>query len=316
MRPRCTLSVVAAMAVTALSPPLWLDSATAAASGCPVGTIPTSLPSGTICVPAADPGDQGSGESDAVATSDSDESGGPACTRAGVEIACVTDEGVWMASQQCYAAQVEVPAGSPIWQGNDPGEGSVWSCTNTPFTAGFFFFVANGAGPAPVLPDPGELAQRALDQMVLTSPDVRTAPASPDMSYVGLETWLWMPDPQWNPLSLTVTAGSTSVTATARPTTATWDLTAGVTTCTSAGRAWIPGMSDAESTDCSFTFDVVSDGQPADAFPVTAVLTYDVDWTCSGACTSGAGSLGEVDGPVGVGALRVGERQSVVVGGT
>lgn len=316
MRPRRCLNVLIVTALLALFASCWSATQAFAAAGCPPGTVPSSLPRSTICVPAVDLGRPGSGGGTEVVGTGSAGSGQPSCTKAGVEIACVTDEGVWMASQQCYAAQVDVPVGSPVWQGNDPGEGSVWSCTNTPFTAGFFFYVADGAGPAPVLADPGELAERAMDQMVLATPEVRTAPGPPDMSYVGLETWLWMPDSQWRPLSLTVTAGSTSVTATARPVTAVWDLTAGATTCASAGRAWVVGMSDAEATDCSFTFDRVSDGQPADAFPVTAVLTYEVDWTCSGACTSAAGSLGEVTGQPGAGTLRVGERQSVVVGGT
>ena len=48
-------------------------------------------------------------------------------------------------------------------------------------------------------------------------------------------------------------------------------------------------------------------------FPVTATIKYQVDWTCAGACFTGSGSLGQVDGPTSTSAIRVGERQSVVV---
>jgi hypothetical protein len=74
-------------------------------------------------------------------------------------------------------------------------------------------------------------------------------------------------------------------------------------------------MTSRATTDCSYTFETVSNGQPRGAFAVSATLIYDVNWTCSGACLAGAGSLGEVDSLPGRTALRVGERQSVVVSG-
>ena len=72
-------------------------------------------------------------------------------------------------------------------------------------------------------------------------------------------------------------------------------------------------MSASAQTDCSYTFDQVAIAQPEGEFPVTATLTYQVDWTCSGACPVGSGSLGQVDGPMSSSAIRVGERQSVVI---
>ena len=87
------------------------------------------------------------------------------------------------------------------------------------------------------------------------------------------------------------------------------------TSAVSPGRAWVNGMSSAEQTDCSYTWEQTSDGQPADAFPISSTLTYQVDWVCTGACLTGAGTLGEVDGLPGGAAIRVSERQSVVIGG-
>ena len=218
-----------------------------------------------------------------------------------MSIPCTTSAGgydyVWMgAPHNCYAWRVTPPppAGNAAWEGHDPSEGSVYTCDVTAcYLVGCAgWFVPGNATP----PNPADLARSALDRMRLATPNIHMAPQPPLMTYVGLETWLWMDPGQWDPLSLTVTAGATSVTVVAEPVRAAWDLTAGSTTCTSAGRAWVNGMSSSEQTDCSYTFDQVSDGQPDGEFAVTSTLTYQVDWTCSGACLTGNGTLGEVDG--------------------
>lgn len=72
-------------------------------------------------------------------------------------------------------------------------------------------------------------------------------------------------------------------------------------------------MTDAASTDCGYTYTVTSDSQPGQVFAVSGRIAYQVDWTCAGACTSHAGTLGLVNGPAGVGRLRVLQRQTVVV---
>ena len=224
----------------------------------------------------------------------------------------------WFGSQGCYAFQGYVPPKhDPVWGGHT--DGSVWTCAGAGPDGngtGYNFWAAPGAAAAaPVLVDPAVLAQRALDQLQLVQPSIHMAPAPPLQTYVGLETWLWMDPARWQPLDLTVTAGPTAVTVTARPARAVWDLTAGSTTCTSPGRAWVIGMGDDEQTDCSYTFTQISDGQPDDAFAVSSTLVYQVDWTCAGGCLADNGTLGEVPGLPGAAAIRVGERQSVVVRG-
>jgi hypothetical protein len=195
----------------------------------------------------------------------------------------------------------------------------VWTCHGAGANGngtGYNFWVAPGAAaPVPVLVDPVVLARRALDQLQLARPSIHMAPQPPLQTYVGLETWLWMDLGQWQPLHLTVTAGPTAVTVTARPVRAVWNLTEGSTTCASAGRPWVKGMGDDERTDCSYTFTRLSDGQTNDAFAVTSTLIYQVAWTCAGGCLADGGTLGEVSGLPGQAAIRVGERQSVVVRG-
>lgn len=301
-----------AAVVVALAGCVLLPASPAAAGDCPPGTTPQDTGQGTVCVPVVDPGDPGSG----------DPGGGPGgggsatCTYQGHRLPCVTDQGVWFSSHQCYAQPMNPPppAGDSRWGGQDPAEGNVWRCTRPGVAIPWlYFFVANGTTPA--LVDPGELAQSALDSMTLEVPEVHTAPTPPDMTYVNLDTWLWMGESQFRSLRLTVSAGGTSVTVTAVPVSATWAVGDGNTVvCESAGRPWVRGMTDAAKTDCSYTYEKVSDFEPHGKFRITSTLTYQVDWACSGSCLAGAGTLGLVDGLPGTGALRVGERQSVVVG--
>lgn len=287
------------------------------ADGCPPGQTQVGTdPNGNmICAVVTDPGQPGD-------PGDDDPGGGGSTVchdNDGKVIPCSTSAGgydyIWFgAPRNCYGWLVTPPppAGNPVWGGHDPSEGNIYTCDVTAcgVDAGCAgWFVPGGTTP----PSPGEMAQSALGQMHLAVPDIHTAPQPPLRTYVGLETWLWMDPAQWDPLRLRVAAGATSVTVTATPVAATWDLTGGSTTCTSAGRAWVKGMSSSEQTDCSYTFDRVSVGQPDGEFPLTSTLTYRVDWTCSGVCLQGSGTLGQVDGLPGNAAIRVGERQSVVI---
>ena len=311
------LLLVVALVVTAPVTPASAD------PGCGPGQVPQEIPGqGVICVPASDPGGGGGGGS----TPGPDPDGGgvsSTCLDSSANtIACSLNGLAWFSSHSCYAgALVPPPPGTEAFYpaGEGPDTGLLFECryqsTGAPYlAAALIFFVANGQVPVALI-DPGILAERALDQMRLATPNMHSAPQAPDMTYVGLETWLWMDPAQWDTLELTVTAGTTSVTVTAAPVRATWDLTTGSTTCTSAGRAWVAGMTSAEQTDCSYVWSQTSDGQAEDAFAVSSTLTYQVDWACSGACLRNAGTLGEVDGVPGAAAIRVGERQSVVIGG-
>ena len=293
--------LVSSLSVVGLAPPA------AAERECHTETVTKTLPDGTIQtivkVVCTNPGDDPDGGGD-----------GGCFSSPGHQIPCTRNGAVWIDSHFCYALNVSdvYPAGHPYWKGHT--DGSLWACwgigPNMDPSVGPVFWLAEGG--TPVI-DPAVLAQRALDQMPLATPNIHMAPQPPLMTYVGLETWLWMDPGQWDPLTMTVSAGATSVTVVAEPVSAEWDLTAGSTTCTSAGRPWVQGMSSSEQTDCSYTFDQVSDGQADGEFAVSSTLTYQVDWTCSGVCLTGNGTLGEVDGLPGAAAIRVGERQSVVV---
>lgn len=268
---------------------------------------------GHICITVTDT-DTGGGGS--LGGDDDGGGGPPKCYDGGHEVACENEMGVWFSNPGCYAQPADPQPGpnDPAWKGHDPSEGSIYACMRTAdglvLQVVSLFFVANGQAP---LPDPRVLAERALDQLDLAVPEINIAPDPPLATYVGLDTWLWLPEEQWDSLSLTVTAGPTSVTVTATPARVDWDLTEGITSCPSAGRPWARGMSSNAKTDCSYTFSTLSDGQPDDRYAVSATIAYSATWTCSGACTSNSGDLGEVPSVTSNDAIEVDERQSVVI---
>src|SRR5699024_3463128 len=137
--------------------------------------------------------------------------------------------------------------------------------------------------PGRTVVDPGVLARRAEGLLRLPAPTIHLAPGPPLWDYVGLETWLWIPQDQWHEPTRSVTAGRTTVTVHARPIRVAWDMGPGSTTCAGPGRVWRKWMSDAATTSCSYTYDQTSYPAANHQFDVSAVLVYGVDWACTGA---------------------------------
>lgn len=300
--------------VAALLLPLAVAAPRAAADGdspCPPGTNPVSVGSGVICVVVTDPGqpgdpgDPGDGDQGPVGCYKSD----------GTKVPCHTADGYWWSAYQCYAAPYDAPPGTPAWQGHT--DGSLWQCTSctsagTATTCNVqIIWTAPGEEPGP--PTPEQLAATALGVMPLVKADVHTAPEPPKATYVGVENWLWVPRAQWTTLSKSVSAGATTVTVTAAPSQIIWDLGPTAATCYGPGEPWVRGMSDAARTNCGYTFEKSSGGEPDGRFVITATIRYWVTWSCSGACPTTGGELGLVDAPAGADAMRVLQRQTVVV---
>ena len=304
--------VVALMAIGL--PVLGTTSARAGDPTCPQGTTPVSSDQGVICVVVTDPGepadpgdagDAGGGESQQEGCFEND----------GTKVPCVTDDGTWWSGSQCYAAPYDAPPSSPAWQGQS--DGSLWQCSRCEASGSAgacnVEIIWTAPGEEPGAPTPGELATRAVGLMPLATADLHTAPQSPDPTYVGVDNWLWVPEGQWATLSKTVRAGGTSVTVTAAPSQIVWDMGPEAVTCYSPGKVWRQGMIDAATTPCSYAYERTSGSQPGGVFSISATIRYQVDWTCSGACSEGSGSLGQVDAPAGTGTIRVLQRQTVVV---
>jgi hypothetical protein len=170
-------------------------------------------------------------------------------------------------------------------------------------------------------------AERAFDSLELATPDVRLAPDPPLPTYPNLETWIWVPASQWQPLELSVTAGATTVHVEARP--VRMEIDSGERdqmkysaaeidpsiVCYDPGRRWKKSLGDDAETTCGYTYQTTSADNPAggNRYRLTASIVYEGSWTCVGQCTEDGGSLGEAAGPTSSQPVDVQERQSVVV---
>lgn len=283
-------------------------------SACPAGTKPVSVGSGVICVVVKDPGQPGHpghpGE-----PGDGGQTPAGCFKSDGTQVPCQTADGYWWSGPQCYAAPYDAPPGAPAWQGHS--DGSLWQCTSC--KSGSSASTCNvqiiwtAPGQEPGAPTPEQLASTALGLMPLARADVHTAPESPEVTYIGVENWLWIPDSQWRTLSKSVSAGATTVTVIAAPSQVVWNLGPTSITCYDPGKPWEQGMSDTATTTCGYTYKTSSAGQSDGRFAISATIRYQVTWTCSGACPTTGGDLGLVDAPAGTSTLRVLQRQTVAV---
>ncbi len=143
---------------------------------------------------------------------------------------------------------------------------------------------ARAAGPAPaagpVVPQisPEQLRQMAMDDLTLTEPHIQSAPCSGAdcKGAVGVPAWFWVPQGDWTPQSATATAGTDSVTATATPTSVTWELGDGTSiTCSGPGTPYDQSKGWAESPDCG------SKWLKAGSYTLTSTLHWTVTFTGS-----------------------------------
>lgn len=161
--------------------------------------------------------------------------------------------------------------------------------------------------------DAAAVARTLLDRLDIPRPQMNTSPQAPVKALVGLETWLWVPPAQWEPLELSASLGGTTVTVTARPIQSRWDMGEGTKACGGPGRVWRKGLGQKATTPCGYTYKRTSVREPNDKYEVSAVMRYAITWTCTGDCSAGAGDLGTLDSLADTAQLEVGERQSVVI---
>lgn len=140
--------------------------------------------------------------------------------------------------------------------------------------------------------DPVELASDALERTPLPEPQISMAP-SPDIpQLVNLATYLWLTTDQWEPATVSASAGAVTSTVTARPTRVIWDMGQGdQVVCDGPGLPYDPSLSDeAQPSDCHYTYRRSSAGQPGQRYTVTATVEWETNWSVTGA--AGGGSLG------------------------
>jgi hypothetical protein len=230
---------------------------------------------------------------------------------------CVNDYGgVWIGPpRDCYGFKLDPqpPAGDPLWGGHDPSKGSIWGCSSGIGPAGAltdYWFVPNGAA----VVDPGAVAQQLVKRAPFELANAHMAPSPDYHTYINYVNWLWIPKGQWHDVSVSLTVAGATVTLTAKPTSARWDMGNGEgTSCAGPGRAWVHGMPEDAPTNCSFQYSTMHDPE-GDTWAVSARINYTVGWTCTGNCAGQtSGDLGHVTALAGnPTSITVLQRQTVV----
>ena len=169
-------------------------------------------------------------------------------------------------------------------------------------------WVAN-AQPRAAASNPAVLVQQALSKLPLPAPTSEMAPPANQDQLVNVSTWLWISRSAWQSLSATATAGPVRATATAAPAEVVWQMGDGHSvTCFGPGTPYDSSNPNA-TTDCSYTWNQSSAGQPGGVYQVTATVYYRASWAAVGA--PGGGNLGLVPGPSSQVAVRVAESQAI-----
>ena len=221
------------------------------------------------------------------------------CTFLGQKLpSCTSDYGQWDQDQQCWVQRLspQPPADDPRWAGHT--DGAVWRCFSPGvqgvMIGGSHYYWAPTTGPgAPVLVDPVTLAEEAIEQMELVGARVGATPLDPSApGVVGIQAWLWIDNDgpaSYGPITRTATAGSVSVTATAKVTKVVWDTGDGASvTCRNPGTKWTRADGGDDSPTCGHTYLRDSGDQPDDAYQLQATTHWEVQW-------SGAGQAGTID---------------------
>lgn len=244
----------------------------------------------TFCIiDVATPGNPGSGSGSSGSTSGA-ASTARVCTDryTGDVVPCHDPTLGWFNDDDsCYwlLADPQPPDG-PIWQGHHAGDGAMYlrSCVDS-------FGVDNGWGWLAATPPwygangvtPAQLAQRAVNQMQLTGPAIRTSIPADKFGVVGVPVWLWtaVSPTTWGPTSATASVPGLSVTATAKATQIVWDTGDGRReTCRNPGTAHYPG--GVTSPTCQHIYERTSADEPHQEFSITATTTWQVTWTGGG----------------------------------
>jgi hypothetical protein len=230
-------------------------------------------------------------------------------------VPCTSDAGYWSNANNCYiqAVRPQPPATDPAWQGNEPGDGAVYSCYQPQTDIVVNIWAANpppGSGGGIT---PNEVAQIAVDRMNLSAINIGIAPKPREGSVglVGMPVWMWAARPDehtFGPNTASAWAGGVTVTATAEVERITWLMGDGAqVVCDTAGTPYTPSFGMKQSPDCGHVYQRSSSGEPGDRYTVTALTDWVVRW--QGAGQSGVIRLDGLERSV---QIAVGEAQVLV----
>jgi hypothetical protein len=165
-----------------------------------------------------------------------------------------------------------------------PPKGDTWEAITCPGNQAFggVVLAGNGAAAAPAV-TPQQLLQIAIGELHVPLPQVQTAPPRGKEGLVGLPEWYWVAN--WRPVHVTVAVGPVWARATAVPQQLTFNPGGGLSdlTCHGPGTAYQPKLPlSAQHTDCSYTYDQPSAGQPGNAYQGSVTVSWNISWVGSG----------------------------------
>ncbi|AZM50996.1 hypothetical protein DMB38_25995 [Streptomyces sp. WAC 06738] len=139
----------------------------------------------------------------------------------------------------------------------------------------------------------GVVVQRAVEQLKLPEPVIRTSPDEDFVQVVRVPTWMWVEHSSWGPVSTSAAVEGVRVTAVARPRRAVWSMgEGGQVVCRGPGTPYSGAYSPkASSPDCGYTYRRASFSAPGQAYQVSVRVVWDVQW-------QGGGQAGVVPGLV------------------
>lgn len=165
----------------------------------------------------------------------------------------------------------------------------------------------DGAEPVAIGPSVDVIARQVYAEIPLVLPVPHTSPPAGSPQLVGLPVWLWLDDSSWATFDASASVAGVTVTVVATPRRASWNMGDGTTvTCTEAGTPWTGDAT--ATTNCSHTYQHVSDDEPGGRYQADVTLTWSVSWSAS---TGETGTLPEASRTTDF-ELDVRQRQAVI----
>ncbi|MFF1820268.1 hypothetical protein ACFVWG_23390 [Kribbella sp. NPDC058245] len=165
--------------------------------------------------------------------------------------------------------------------------------------------------PDTVVVDPVTLAYRAVAEMHLAPPVVKSAPGVGQVGLVNMPVWLWVTKTEntWGPIEREASVPGLTVTATAEVTAIDWKMGDGKTIrCKTAGTPYSKSMGIKDSPDCGHRYTKTSSKLKDCEYPVTATAQWAINWQ------STLGDTGQINLTQNAATqLRIGEAVPVLV---
>jgi len=197
-----------------------------------------------------------------------------------------------------------------------PPKNHTWDAITCPGKQAFGgVTLVNDATGAPAV-TPADLAQIAIGDLIIPELRAKTAPPLHHDGLVGLPEWFWIPGLDWGAAkSPVITAGPVWAQATAVPTKIIFNPGGGLAgvTCQGPGTAYQPDVPlSAQHTDCSYTYDQPSTGQPGNAYAASVTVLWNVSWVGSGGAGGTVATGRAVSTPI---TVPVAAGEALVTGG-